>query len=55
MFVEGGRCLRAQGPWARYGAGDRSSALFPLSPKSEIDGRGMKATPLESTKSTNSD
>jgi hypothetical protein len=30
-------------------------ALFPPSPRSEIDGRGMKATPLESTKSTNSD
>ena len=27
-------------------------ALFPLTPRSEIDGQGMKATPLQSTKST---
>jgi hypothetical protein len=33
MFIEGGRCLRAQGPWARYGAGDRSSRIVPSNPE----------------------
>ena len=33
MFVEGGRYLRAQGPWARSGAGDRSSRIVPSKPE----------------------